>query len=557
MQGRDKLLKPPICFLAIAWLTCAVAPAVAQHDHEMPAPQAPATLMPGLGSLHHPIATASGDAQRFFDQGLTLVYAFNFSEAIRSFDRAAELDPQSPMPLWGKALALGPNYNDVQPAREKDAYDAIQKAKALAVSAPENERAYIDALALRFTNDPKPDYDGLARAYAAAMRDLSHRYPDDPDAATLYAESLMDLHAWDLWTNDGKPGENTLEIVSVLEEVLRRWPDHVGANHFYIHAVEASPDPERALASAQRLQTAVPSAGHLVHMPAHIYIRTGDYDAAVKSNEQAVAVDNTYKRAMANPSMMYLMMYGEHNLHFLVFAAMMDGDFETASKYAGELEARAKTGVAELPPVEGFLPMPAFVLLRFGRWDDVLAIPQPDAKLKGLTFFWHYARGCAFAEKGDPAKAEDERTAMEAIFKGLPAGPAFGMLDNDWSTIHDLAADTLAARIVAARGDRQGAIEKWRAAVAVQDQMHYDEPPDWYYPVRESFGAALLASGQAAEAEHVFREDLQKNPRNPRSLYGLWKSLDAQKKTVDAQWVRTSFEAAWKGGPEPPRLSDF
>ena len=543
--------------LAIVGLMCAIWPAAAQHEHEASEHSEPATLLPGLGSLHHPIATKSEEAQKFFDQGLTLVYAFNHGEAVRSFDRAAELDPSSPMPLWGKALALGPNYNEVHGESEKDAYDAIQKAKALAASAPEDERAYVDALALRFTNDSKPDFDRLANAYAAAMRDLAHRYPDDPDAATLYAESLMDLHAWDLWTNDGKPGENTLEIVSVLEGVLRRWPDHVGANHFYIHAIEESPNPERALASAHRLETAVPSAGHLVHMPAHIYIRTGDYEAAVRSNEQAVAVDNTYKRAMANPNMMYLMMYGEHNLHFLVFAAMMDGDYENASKSAAELESRAMTGVSQVPSLEGFVPMHMFVLLRFDRWDELLALPQTDAKLKGLMFFWHYARGCAFAQKGDVAKAEAERAAMEGAYKHLPAGPAFDMLYNDWSTLHDLAVNTLSARIAAARGDSAGAIKEWRAAVAVQDQMHYDEPPDWYYPVRESLGAALLANGQPAEAEQVFREDLRQNPRNPRSLYGLWKSLEAQKKTIDAQWVQASFEAAWKGGSEPPRLADF
>ncbi|HTR48451.1 MAG TPA: hypothetical protein VMM16_13800 [Verrucomicrobiae bacterium] len=548
-------MKLRVAFLVAVCLTCASSLAGAQHDHSM-SKAAPANLQAGMGSLHHPIATASDQAQKFFDQGLTLIYAFNFSEAIRSFDRAAEFDPHSPMPLWGKALALGPNYNEAQPEREKSAYDVIQKARALAASAPESERAYVEALALRFTSDPKPDYDKLARAYAAAMHDLSQRYPDDPDAATLYAESLMDLHPWNLWTADGKPAENTLEIVSVLEGVLRRWPDHVGANHFYIHAMEASPNPEHALASAHRLETAVPSAGHLVHMPSHIYARTGDFDQAVKSNAQAVAVDNTYKRAMANPDMMYLMMYGQHNLHFLVYAAMMDGDFPAASENAEELTQRSKMGVAEVPPIEGFMPWQMFVLVRFGRWDDVLALPQPDAKLKGLTFFWRYARGCAFAEKGDAAKAETERAAMEVVYKGIPGGPAFEMLYNDWPTIHDLAADTLDARIAAARGDRSGAIAKWRAAIATQDQMHYDEPPDWFYPVRESLGALLLAGGQAAEAEQVFRDDLQKNPRNPRSLYGLWKALDQQKKTVDARWVQSSFEAAWKGA-SAPSLADF
>lgn len=546
------------CLLAILWLTCPASPARAQHHHgTQGAPSSPATLRAGLGSLHHPIATTSDEAQRFFDQGLTFVYAFNHREAGRSFERAAELDPNSPMPYWGKALALGPNYNEVQPDREKAAYDAIQKAQSLEASAPETERAYVDALAHRFTNDPKPDYDRLGRAYASAMRDLYNRYPDDPDAATLFAESLMDLHAWDLWTSDGKPGENTPEIVSVLEGTLRRWPDHVGANHFYIHAMEASPYPERALPSAQRLQTMVPAAGHLVHMPAHIYIRTGDYEAAVKSNQQAVAVDDAYLGALPVTNTTYVLLYGEHNRHFLAAAAMMEGDFDAAWKAAKELESRARVTVADVAAAEGYLPTLAFVLLRFGHWDDVLALPEPDAKLNGLTLVWHYARGCAFAEKGDVTKADAERAAMEATYKQIQPGNAFGMMNNDWGTIHDLAVDTLDARIATARRDLPGAIEKWRAAVAVQDRMRYNEPSDWFYPVRESLGAALLRSGQGAEAEHIFREDLRKNPRNPRSLFGLWKSLEAQKKTSDAQWVRASFEAAWKGGPEAPRLADF
>jgi len=254
--------------------------------------------------------------------------------------------------------------------------------------------------------------------------------------------------------------------------------------------------------------------------------------------------------------MMYLMMYGEHNIHFLVFAALMDGDFETALENVTELESRARSGLSEFPPLEAFLPMRTFLLLRFARWEEVLALPRPDANLKGLTFFWHYARGCAFAAKGEAFKADSERNAMEASFNVLPAGLAFGMQYNNWSTIHDLALDTLTARIRAAQGDRKGAIQKWQAAVAVEDQMRYDEPPDWFYPVRESLGAALLANDRPAEAEQVFREDLRKNPRNPRSLYGLWKALDAQMKTIDSKWVEASFTAAWKG-PEPPHLADF
>jgi len=546
--------------LLLAVAASAVSPPEAQHAHTASgAPNGPATLLADMGPLHHPIATTSDEAQKFFDQGLALDYAFNHSEAVRSFERAAQLDSHSPMPYWGIALALGPNYNEAEPKpdREKEAYDAIRKAEILAGSAPENERAYVDALAHRFTNDSKPDYKSLGRAYAAAMRDLSRRYPDDPDAATLFAESLMDLHPWELWTNDGKPGENTLEIVSVLETVLRRWPEHEGANHFYIHAMEAAPVPERALASAHRLETLAPAAAHLVHMPAHIYIRTGDYEAAVKSNRQAVAVDDAYHRALAARNITYVLLYSDHNLHFMAAAAMMNGDFETAMQAANELESRANPDVADTPMFEMYLPTPIFVLLRYGRWDDLLSLPQPDARLKGLTFVWHYARGCAFAAKGDAAKGEAERDAMETIYKQIPAGLAFGMMYNDWSTIHDLAVGALDARIAAARGDLLSAIKKWKAAVSVQDHMNYDEPPDWYYPVRESLGAALLRSGQAAEAEEVFRDDLRKNPRNPRSLFGLWKSLEVQKKISDAQWVRASFDAAWKDGSPQPRIGDF
>jgi hypothetical protein len=546
------------CLLLTASLACTIAalPTASRAQHHRDAHGgAPATLRSDLGSLHHPIATTSEEAQKFFDQGLTLVYAFNHGEAARSFRRAADLDPRSPMPYWGIALALGPNYNETNPEDEKAPYEAIQKAKELAASAPEVERAYVDGLALRFTSDAKPDYDKLARDYAGAMRELSRRYPDDPDAGTLYAESLMDLHAWALWTSDGKPAENTLEIVSTLESVLRRWPDHAGANHFYVHAMEMAPDPERALPSAHRLETLVPGAGHLVHMPSHIYIRTGDYSAAVKSNQRAVAVDNQMP-APPGGNMTY-MIYRAHNFHFLAAAAMMDGQFDVASAAAKELASRANTIVADMPMAEAFLPYQLFVPLRFARWDDVLAASPAAEKLNGLAFFSHYARGVAFAAKGQASQADAESAAMEAAYKQLPAGPAFGMSYNDWSTLHDVAGQTLAARTAAARGDAAGAIKHWRAAVAVQDKMNYNEPADWYYPVRESLGAALLANAKAAEAEAVFRQDLENNPRNPRSLFGLWKALEAQSKTADAGWVRASFEAAWKGAPDQPRLADF
>jgi Flp pilus assembly protein TadD len=518
----------------------------------------PAKLFSGMGALHHPIATKNPEAQKFFDQGLTLVYAFNHAEAARSFQRAADLDPREPMPHWGIALALGPNYNadQVDAGAEKAAFDEIQKAKSLEASAPDAERAYIDALAHRFSTDPKADYHALARDYANAMREVSHRYIDDPDAGTLFAESMMDLNPWQLWSTDGAPAPGTEEIVATLESVLRIAPNHVGANHFYIHALEASPFAERALPSAQRLETLVPNAGHLVHMPAHIYIRTGDYDAAAKSNVTAVEVDRRYlrDRQITNPA--YAVGYASHNLHFLAAAAAMDGDFSQAVSAAKELESKSRAAVSEMSGAEAFLPTPIFVLLRFAHWDEVLALPAPDAKLAGLNFFWHYARGCAYAAKNQTSQSEAELAALEQISKQLPSGPAFEMLYSDWATIHDLAAHSLSARIEYARGNSAAAIEHWRAAVAVQDKMRYNEPADWYYPIRESLGAALLRSGDAPGAEKVFREDLAHNPRNPRSLFGLSKSLEAEK-SPDAEWVKSSFDAAWKGKPGELRLENF
>jgi tetratricopeptide (TPR) repeat protein len=518
----------------------------------------PPKLYSGMGTLHHPIATTNPEAQKFFDQGMTLLFGFNHEEAARSFKRAAELDPKSPMPLWGVALALGPNYNmDVDVDRELAAHDAVQKADELAGGAPENERAYVAALAHRYSNDPKPDLPKLSLAYANAMRDLAHRHPDDPDAQVLFAESLMDLHPWQLWTLDGKPGENTEEIISTLEAVLRRWPDHPGANHYYIHAVEASPTPERALPSSKRLETLVPAAGHLVHMPAHIYIRTGDYTSAARVNQEAVARDIAFVQTSGVTESIYGFMYLSHNLDFLRFAAAMNGQFAIARDAANKVADMARPAIAQMPMLEVSLPSPMMVLVRFAKWDEVLALPAPDSSLAGATMMWHFARTCAFAAKGQTAQAETERAAYQQIAAHLPPGPAYGILFNDWSVQIALGTNSLDARIAQSKGDTAAAIASWRKAVEVQDHMKYDEPPEWYYPIRESLGAALLRLGNGAEAESVFREDLKRNPNNPRSLFGIWKSLDAQKKTAEAQKARQVFEAAWKNADTQLRLEDF
>ena len=335
----------------------------------------PADLsMTAVGRQHHPIATNSKEAQEYFDQGLTLIYGFNHEEAARSFQKAAELDAASPMPLWGIALALGPNYNlDVDAEREKLAFETMQKAKKLAANAPQAERDYVEALATRYTDDPKADYKQLARGYAAAMKALSAKYPDDLDASTLYAESMMNLNPWKLWSNEGKAAEGTEEIVAVLESVLARNPMHAGANHYYIHAVEASPRPQRALPSAHRLDTMVPEAGHLVHMPAHIYERTGFYEAAVKSNMQAAAVDSAYAEKSGQAGSMYDLMYHSHNEHFLAMAASMTGNYQQAKGAATAMAMRLAPHAKMMPMLDGFMGTPIWVEARFGKWQEILA----------------------------------------------------------------------------------------------------------------------------------------------------------------------------------------
>jgi tetratricopeptide (TPR) repeat protein len=525
-----------------------------QHDTHAPGAAKPATLLPGMGRLNHPMATKSAEAQRFFNQGLTLTYGFNHDEAIRSFRRAAELDPASPMPHWGIALALGPNINlDVDPAREQAAYEEAQRAKALAARAPANERAYVDALLKRYSNDPKADLKALAVDYKNAMRDLVRRYPNDLDAAALYAESLMDLHPWQLWSADGTPTEGTGEIVRVLESVLKRDPMHVGANHYYIHAVEASKTPGRALPSARRLDTLVPAAGHLVHMPAHIYMRTGDYDAAVAANARAADVDRKYI-AETRAGGVYPLMYFNHNLDFLASAAMMSGQFAKAGAAADELVASVLPAIPEMAMIEPFGAKKLYVLLRFARYDDVMKLKAPDASHALLTMLWRFGRGVAQAARGNAADAEREREAYRTARQRVP--PDFDWGYNKARNMVAISDAVLNAWIARATRDDAGAIEAWRAAVAAEDALSYNEPPDWFYPTRESLGAALLRAKRYAEAEQAFRDDATRNPRNGRSLFGLWQTLLAQKK-ASAAAAEQEFREAWKHADATLDISDF
>ena len=513
---------------------------------EKSAPQG-GDVIAGLGSHHHPITTSSALAQQMFDQGFVLVYGFNHDEAVRSFQRAAELDPKAAMPHWGIAWALGPNYNlDIDDPRARQATDAIARAKTLAANGSQAERDYIDAMAVRYSADPKADRAGLARRYADAMRALTERYPDDLDAATLYAESLMNLRPWKLWTLDGKPAEDTQQILQVLDRVLSRDPQHIGANHYYIHSNEASPTPERALASAERLKTLAPAAGHLVHMPAHILARTGDHAGAALANLAGVNADRAYM-PRTKPDSFYVMAYYSHNLHFLVDSHMMQGRFGDARQAAGELAERLVPHADMMPMIESMAVAPMNVLLRFGKYDEAIALPAPPANRPVMTAWWRFTRGVAFARSGRVEQAAAERTALDAALSQVPATALFGGTGlESATTVLDIAKMVLDARIAQARGATDVALAHWQKAVAAADRLAYDEPPVWFYPLRESLGAALLAANRAPDAERVFREDLVRHRRNPRALFGLRESLRRQDKTADADWVDRAFNAGWK-----------
>jgi len=535
---------------------CCLSVSAQDHSHQISSHSV--TLVTGLGDLHHPVSTRNAEAQKFFDQGLRFIYAFNHDEAARSFQHAAELDPKLAMAYWGVAEAVGPNYNDpADPDRYKHAHDAVQKAVDLAQTASPSEQAYIQAMAKRFPADPNSDLKKAAGDYHDAMRDVSKQFPDDLDAATLFAESGMNLHPWGLWHQDGTPETGTEEIVATLESVIKRDPNHLGAIHYYIHSVEASNNPERALAGANKLAALAPNAGHIVHMPAHIYIRTGDYDAAVKTNEQAAEVDRSYIKQTGEQGI-YPMMYYSHNLHFVAVCGAMNGRYTEARKNADLLVANVGPHVKEMPPLEGFMTIPMAVEVRFHHWNEILKMPEPDPALKTATVFWHFGRGLALAGTGKIAEAEAEYKIVADAEAATPPDLIFQMpINNKAKDILKIAEDVMGGKIAMAKKDSAGAISMLREAVAIQDKLNYGEPPDWFYPVRENLGGALLMSGDASGAEKVFREDLERNPRNPRSLFGLHQSLLQQKREYDAGFVQKQFDASWKGGPQALKLDDL
>lgn len=518
--------------------------AMAQH-HPAPAPEKPVALYKGLGAWHHPIATRSPEAQRFFDQGLALLYGFNRYESLRSFRRASESDPQAAMTYWGMAMAQGPYINmDGDPSYDLKAACAAVESGRKVTSAPEREKAYLEAVATWCVDSPRD-------AYATAMRSLAARYPDDFDALTIYAESLMIPTRWHWYSADGKPAEGVAEAERTLEVVLRRWPDHVGANHYYIHAVESSPTPERAIQASLKLMGQVSGMGHLVHMPGHIWLVLGDWETAVDVNARAVAADREYFAA-TNVTGTYFPYY-LHNLDFIRYARSMQGRKADAFRAAETMSTGAAPMVQVMPEMaEQIFPAVLFTHLRFADWDYILKSPQPDEKLKVSTAVWRLSRTLALAARGNRTGAARERDAFESARSTVPADSSWGQ--NKTTDVFAMASEILTARVASAP---QEAVEHWQRAVSLQDSLGYDEPPPWYYPLRESLGAALLRAGQPAEAERVFRDGVKRSPRNGRMLFGLMESLKAQGKAEASDEVKREFDANWAKADVKLRLEDL
>jgi tetratricopeptide (TPR) repeat protein len=540
MTGRIRTI---LGSLVLGLAACSAQPAT--HHHAGGDTAAPPMLFDGLGRHHQAITTASREAQAYFDQGLRLVYAFNHIEAERAFREGTRLDPGCAMCYWGIALTNGSNYNSpTNPEREKAAFTAIQQAVVLAGRVTDRERATIEALAKRHAVTPPADRTVLDRAYADAMREVSRRFPDDVDAATLFADSLMNLRPWNLWKPDGTMQPETPEILATLERVMRTNPDHPGALHLYIHAIEAGPDPRRGEAAADRLLPLMPGAGHLVHMPAHIYWRVGRYGDAVEANIHAVKADRAYfAKRQASP--IYRGLYYPHNIDFIWQSAMMQGRSAETIRAAREFaETASPAMLREMPDMETAPSAPLFALARFGRWDEILRQPAPPAEFPYVTAAWHYARGLAFAATGRRAEADGELVAIRRIAGSVPPDRSLAFFFKA-KAILDLAANVLAGEIAARSGQTDVAVRHLLAAVAEQDGHWFTEPPPWYFPVRQSLAAALLSGGRPVEAEAVYRDDLKRNPENGWSLYGLAQSLQAQGKTAEAAAVQTRFQKAW------------
>ena len=516
-----------------------------------------AQIFDGLGDFHRAAATSSPEAQRYFDQGMRLLWAFNHDESTRSFAHAAALDPDCALCWWGVALTVGPNYNmpEMAAPRARIAWEALQRAEQAAAKASPVEQALIAALAKRYTGpeplDPSNEMPNLT-GYADAMKAVAAKFPDDADVATLTAEAMMNINAWKLWSIDGKPAPGTEEIVARLQQVLAKHPDHPGANHYLVHAVEASPHPEQGVAAAEKLRGMMPAAGHLEHMPAHILHRVGRYEESAEANRKGAAADLAYFAKATPPD--YYAMYTAHNDHFLAYSAAMAGEKAETLAAAKALRAIMPASMLLANPGSDWVVAAAYSAeIRFGAWDEILAEPAPDPKLHGMTAGWLYAEIQALAAKGRLDEARMRLAALDML--AIPAGEADGL--NPAGDIVAIERLVARARVLAADNKPEDAVMLLTEAVAREDKLSYDEPSGWFFPARHALGAALLATGKPAEAEAVYREDLLRNPANGWSLFGLAQALERQKHDKEAAKARQDFELAWKHADVTLKASAF
>jgi tetratricopeptide (TPR) repeat protein len=513
------------------------------------AKEGPVRLHEALGRHHFRISTPIPMAQRYFDQGMILMYGFNHAEAARSFQYAQTLDPTCAMCFWGEALVLGPNINSpMADSAVPLAWMAVEQARALAKGASEKEQALIQAVAKRYAPEASKDRSSLDQAYAEAMRAVANQFPDDPVISALLAEALMDLHPWDFWTREGKPQPWTPEIVSTLERVLDLNPNLPLGHHLYIHALEASPHPEKALSSAARLPALVSGSGHLVHMPAHIYIRIGWYRDALVANQRAVRVDEEYLQH-SHVESLYTAAYVPHNFHFLWVAASKLGQQKLAMQAAQDTAAKVSPEMMRDPGFAGtfqhFWLMPLYTKALFGQWEEILQEPAPPADLLYPTGIWHYARGLAFLRQGKLEQANQELEDLKDIVKD-PAIADLTIFDlNEISQVLKIAEGVLSGEIAAKNGEYATAVTQLKEGIKLEDGLNYTEPKDWYLPPRQVLGAVLLEAGKPNEAEQVYRQDLLAHPQNGWSLFGLGKSLEAQGKLDEAKAAQLEFEEAW------------
>src|SRR5262245_56080462 len=542
-KRRQPMTIPRILLFAAALAACVtpgsgIGPTAARAQSTGAGAAVP--LYTNLGSHHRTISTKVPATQQYFDQGLRLVYGFNHAEAIRSFQRAAEPDPTCAMCYWGIARAYGPHVNAPMDAPSGvAAYAALQKAQSLTSSATPAERAYIEAVGQRYAAEPPADRTQLDTAYALAMSILASNYPDDLDAATLYAESLMDLRPWNYWRPDGTPYPGTEEIVRQLKKVIARSPNHPGACHYYIHAVEAV-NPQAAVPCAERLAKLMPGEGHMVHMPAHIYIRVGRWNDAVTANQHAIHTDEVFIEGQ-QPQGVYPLAYYPHNIHFLAFASTMAGRSAQAIEASQTLTSKVNLDAArQVGMLQEMLPYHTLTLTTFGRWDAVIAEPLPPSDIKLSYAMAYYAKGVAYAAKGQWTEAQGALDTVKSIDGDTPA-------EADSKTALSIAERALTGEIAARRGDVNAAVAQFREAVTIEDAGLYFEPPKWYYPIRHSLGAALLKAGQNREAEEIYQQDLQRFPENGWALFGLGQALRAQGKAKEAAAVDARFRKAWAG----------